>query len=232
MSKKERFLYGGLGACIPMLLQLLQVDAKLMFVGFSTVVFAGYVVRSVVLFALGGTLAAAHKNGVSPLQLIQLGMAAPALLLSFVNGQNVQLPSTPAMSQIRIVSYADAATVSPAVRIGEWEVKEFRPPERSFKQAIFSQASDQIYFIVYHESSDIRDIANTAIAIRDELKHKNLNIQPSIYTPPDHSRYFITLGGEYLSEKQMIELHGLLDQNEIHTRTWDVFCMCYLLEAK
>jgi hypothetical protein len=76
-------------------------------------------IKIVVLFALGGTLAAL-RDSATPWTLIQLGIAAPALITSYINGAAVAGPTDTARqatSSMAVISSAYAADATDHVPI-------------------------------------------------------------------------------------------------------------------
>ncbi len=91
MSGKNRFLLGGTGALIPILLSIAIADAAMIgrYIADQPYELIGYVIRTVILFALGGVWAYVQTSEVQPLKVLQLGVVAPAMLTVLVNAANV-----------------------------------------------------------------------------------------------------------------------------------------------
>jgi hypothetical protein len=91
MSGAKRFWIGGMGSLLPLLVTLLALDIgsivdhpeKL-----TLGIYVGAAIRYVTLFVLGGIIAALNSDETKPIKLIQLGIAAPAVISSFVNAQS------------------------------------------------------------------------------------------------------------------------------------------------
>ena len=102
MSKFIRFGIGGLGGLLPLLATLVAIDLSAIASlidngGFTLGLFVGYAIRILGLFALGGIMAALNSEIRNPLALVQIGIAAPALITSYMSGAaiiNSQLPSS------------------------------------------------------------------------------------------------------------------------------------------
>lgn len=102
MSKFIRFGIGGLGGLLPLLATLVAIDLSAIASlidsgGFTLGLFVGYAIRILGLFALGGIMAALNSEIRNPLALVQIGIAAPALITSYMSGAaiiNTQLPSS------------------------------------------------------------------------------------------------------------------------------------------
>jgi hypothetical protein len=97
MNPWQRFWIGGGGALLPLLVTLLAVDlASLVdhYKDYSIGTYVGTAARYLVLFAVGGIVAALNSDESQPIKLVQLGIAAPALIASYVNAQPPK-PITP-----------------------------------------------------------------------------------------------------------------------------------------
>lgn len=88
----ERLLIGGFGGLTPLFMNLIIIDAKVLAEGFTKLVFFGYSVRALALFALGAFWVYLHRNEGDRLTLLQLGILAPALITALINGRNVDIP--------------------------------------------------------------------------------------------------------------------------------------------
>ena len=121
MTSWTRFWIGGAGAMLPLLVTLLAVDLAPLIDNATHLTFGTYVgaaIRYIVLFTLGGVVAALNSDEVQPIKLVQLGIAAPALVSTYVNAQ---VPKPPPLTQtaavhvsllsLGVVSSAHAASV-------------------------------------------------------------------------------------------------------------------------
>jgi len=114
MSALQRFAIGGLGGLLPLVVSFLSFDPATVITHLATLtlgIYVGYFIKTIVLFVLGGTLAALSDSA-TPWTLVQLGIAAPALITSYINGAGVSGPvegSMHATSSIAIISSAYAA---------------------------------------------------------------------------------------------------------------------------
>ncbi|MER9456153.1 hypothetical protein [Mesorhizobium sp. M0478] len=94
MSKFARFLIGGVGGLLPIVATLVTVDvAAFAYLidhdGLSEGMCVGYMIRVVALFVLGGIMAAVNSDVLNSLALIQIGIAAPALVTSVLSGASL-----------------------------------------------------------------------------------------------------------------------------------------------
>jgi hypothetical protein len=90
MTYWNRFWIGGGGALLPLLVTLLAVDIGPMIDNaphLTVGTYVGAAIRYLVLFTIGGIVAALNSDEVQPIKLVQLGIAAPALISTYVNAQ-------------------------------------------------------------------------------------------------------------------------------------------------
>jgi hypothetical protein len=122
MSASQKFAIGGLGGLLPLIVSFLSFDPATVITNLDTLtpgIYVGYLIKAIVLFSLGGILAAL-SDSVTPWTLIQLGIAAPALITSYINGTGVSGPTErgrQATSSIAVISPAYAAEASGHVPI-------------------------------------------------------------------------------------------------------------------
>lgn len=91
MSKFIQFGFGGLGGLLPLVATLVAIDlsaiASLVDNNSLTLgLCVGYTIKVLGLFSLGGIMAALNNEIRSPLALVQIGIAAPALITSYMSG--------------------------------------------------------------------------------------------------------------------------------------------------
>jgi hypothetical protein len=88
LSKSAIFGLGALGGGLPILVSLLAVDLPTVFSDHSLTAgnLLGYAIRVGILVFLGGVVAMLNSDVKQPLSLVQLGIAAPALVSAYING--------------------------------------------------------------------------------------------------------------------------------------------------
>jgi hypothetical protein len=92
ISSVARFGWGGLGGMLPIFGDLVALDItdiasyvdhpEALTIG----VYIGISIKSLILFVVGGIVAMLHRDIHKPYVLLQLGVVAPALFTSFING--------------------------------------------------------------------------------------------------------------------------------------------------
>ena len=91
MTRISQFGMGGLGGLLPLLASLVAIDAtaiaNILAEDLSRPgLWVGYAIRAIGLFLLGGIMAALNTDVKTPLTLVQIGGAAPALVTAFMTG--------------------------------------------------------------------------------------------------------------------------------------------------
>jgi hypothetical protein len=95
VSRTGAFLLGALGGLLPILVSLLTIDLAPIIdhpdaLSFGN--YCGYCIRVLVLLLLGGAMALLNNEVKHPFAIVQLGIAAPALVTSFIHGAPGRLP--------------------------------------------------------------------------------------------------------------------------------------------
>jgi hypothetical protein len=122
MPTVQRFAVGGLGGLLSIVVSLLSFDPASVVDNIhllTTGMYVGYGIKTIILICLGGTFAAFTDGTTKPLTLLQIGIAAPALITSYINGTGVSGP-TGKTSHAAAISSAYAAEISshtPIVRV-------------------------------------------------------------------------------------------------------------------
>jgi hypothetical protein len=117
----RRFWIGGGGALLPLLVTLLALDLVSIidnYDKYSIGTYVGTALRYAVLFVLGGIVAALNYDEKKPIRLVQLGIAAPALVASYVNAQTPPSPPHRDTAVPAVVRVGDFAFVSSAHAAG------------------------------------------------------------------------------------------------------------------
>jgi hypothetical protein len=111
MTSWKRFWIGGGGALLPVLVTLYALDLSSMidhYKDYSIGTYVGTGLRYSFLFVIGGFFAALNYDEVKPVKLVQLGVAAPALIATWANPVAIakQTPNQTAAAFSWNISYA------------------------------------------------------------------------------------------------------------------------------
>jgi hypothetical protein len=120
MSTSTRFWIGGGGALLPLLVTLLAADLGPLIdhpAALSVGTYVGAAIRYLMLFAIGGVVAALNSDEVQPIKLVQLGIAAPALISTYVNAQTPKPVTQTATVHVMMLSL-DVVSTAHATGIG------------------------------------------------------------------------------------------------------------------
>lgn len=111
MTKLTSFALGSLGGLLPILASLVTIDLAPLFDQGSLLTMGncvGYGIRVCALLVLGGTMAALNAEVTQPLALVQLGIAAPALITSYINAAPLPPPKKAPTASLTLISPAQA----------------------------------------------------------------------------------------------------------------------------
>jgi hypothetical protein len=146
MSHFYRFGLGGLGGLLPVLATLVAIDLSSIATlvdhgGVTEGLCVGYAIRVFGLFALGGVMAAINSEVTAPIALVQIGIAAPALVTSYLTGAVINKNQPSGGVSIISTAYAEPlASKSDAVLAGflgdvvTGITPGFRVPEKDITQ--------------------------------------------------------------------------------------------------
>jgi hypothetical protein len=80
----ERWLYGGAGSVAPQAITGITVDFASVFATFTPVAFIGWLIRALLLIAIGGFVSFLHRKETDPWRAFLIGLSAPALLSTLI----------------------------------------------------------------------------------------------------------------------------------------------------
>lgn len=201
MSTQKKILLGGLGALTPIIMNLLVVDLNVLLVNVTGLALAGYLIRVVILFYLGGLVAYLHKDENSPLKLFELGIAAPALITALLNAGHVETPKTTA--QATGISTVSGMIVPSAYAqtIGK-EIKTFSIPEESqtqqFLRGLTGSTSKNVWFVIAGSHPKVED----ATAQAGQITQSGKGFTAEVYAPYKENRnYAVVIGSNLILEE-------------------------------
>ena len=140
MNSQKRFLVGGGGALMPVLISILAIDVGAVLgsdSSLSTANIIGIFIRYFVLFVIGGVVAFLHEDETNSFKLFELGVAAPALLTSLISAQGIITDT----NQDRSISFFDNISLVSSAYAGT----EIQVAKTSFLGDVFQGISGQAY---------------------------------------------------------------------------------------
>ena len=116
MTPRKRFLFGGTGALLPVLVSILTLDINAYLSDPEALMHAapGIIIRYALLFFLGGFITYLHDDEDKPFKLVELGIAAPALISSLVAGHAAVNSSPAQVGNDRHAAVLDFSIISSA----------------------------------------------------------------------------------------------------------------------
>lgn len=94
LSMRTKILVGGLGALTPIIINLLMVDLEKLLIQVTPISIISYIIKVIILFYLGGIVAYFNKDENKPFKLFQLGIYAPALIITLMNAAQLKSGSS------------------------------------------------------------------------------------------------------------------------------------------
>ena len=195
---------GGIAANAPTLLNLATVD-QIVLTDISLSASLGYIVRLIAFFFMGVLVVAINKED-NWKKAVQIGMLAPTLLTSYLNGRQatpvetapaaiVEQQEKPSSFLWVPVAHADEVQAAPAPVTSAVKILE-RPRESGAQQflrgLLGSWKKDDSWFVVLDQYETLPR-AIEAIHKMDDAK-KMGNIRPEVYVSGKIPAYFLIAG--------------------------------------
>ena len=174
-----------------------------------------YLIRVVILFAVGGFVAILNRGEDDPFKVFQLGIAAPALITAFINGNNVTILKTPAnphaaISTIRFsAEYTSLIPSTYAQASEQKEIKKFSLPKETaiqqFYRGILGSTPKNVWFVIAGSHLKEEDAERQA----QQLRAKGFSAD--VYAPYGGNPYYaVVIGAQLtLSEAQQLRLRAI-----------------------
>ena len=225
MTTKKRVLIGAIGGITPYLLTLAMIDVEQALRGFDLFAALGLAMRCLVLIFAGALVAYFHETEQDEFKLFQLGVAAPALLATGINGYSAAqkpeiglVPPTafelPAPSegtthglQLRLIgaAHAEGIELPPPAQVKNTPYLQQRQEGRieRFWQGLVGAAPETRYFVIAGTHAE----AAVAQGQAEALKAKGYAAE---VLPPDRLRaYYAVAIGTHLTLEQAQRLRAM-----------------------
>lgn len=202
MDARQRIFLGSIGGITPYLVTLLSIDFKSAVGSYETLDWIGLAVRCLVLMFLGSLVAFLHKSEKEQFKVFQLGLAAPALLATFINGNlgNHQTLPSPIeddrTAYISLFSRANAAEYINTSMLREPNVSASSRFLRGVFGTKLSTSGDETYFVIvgFHNSKE------KALEQVDLLATKRY--KAVVYNPDTNSNFYAVVIASYVTREE------------------------------
>lgn len=201
LDTKTRILVGAIGGISPIIISLLVVDIVSLFNETGLVDGIGLAIRFLVLVFIGGLIGYLHQNEDEPFKLFQLGIAAPALLTTAINGNSIvnqsYLREHTAQTNVSFFiksAHADSVTFKNATFFQESKISDAQLFLRGLiGTSLFSNKDDWYVIVGSHRNID---------AARAQVKNiSQKKYMAKVYSPVTHSKYYSVVIGANLDLK-------------------------------
>jgi hypothetical protein len=216
MDARTRFLLGGIGGLAPIILFLINLDFERYVADASTWTTVGYVVRALLLFALGGFVAYLHEKEETRITLFLVGVSAPSLIAGYLSTSNPSYsPREHSESQSVPVTIRDRsaftfafrnAFAEPALPRTSGEVKHFTLPAQNagsqFVEGLLGVTPRNVWFVIVGSHLSLADA---------EIQAKNINgkfigYKANVYAPYQSNPYYAVVIGSHLTQDEAARL--------------------------
>lgn len=207
MDFKQRVILGAIGGITPYLVTLLSIDFKSAVLSYEVLDWVGLIVRCFILTFLGSLVAYLHKAENEPFKLFQLGLAAPALLATFINGgagNNEALPSPVKAGNYTISVFREAvAEDGTYVNSGMLREPKVSGASRFFRGLFGTKlktTEGETYFVIVGSHKQYEQAKKQA----DNLENKNYKAE--VFNPYGLSKYYGVVIASNVSREEAIHL--------------------------
>ena len=205
MDSRTRFILGGIGGLAPIVLFLINLDFERYVTDATTWKTVGYVVRTILLFLLGGFVAYLHETEKKRITLFLVGVSAPALIAGYLSTANPNLAqartaSTPTKEHTLLFIFPSAhAQSAPATPD---QIKRFTLPAQNagsqFLDGLLGIQPNNVWFVIVGSHLDVNDARKRAQGINQRVK----SYQAAVYAPYADNPYYAVVIGAHLTQSE------------------------------
>ncbi len=200
MSSKTRFWIGGVGGLAPVIIFLIRVDWEHIIMNVTGPQVAGYCVRALVLFLIGGFVAYLHGDEQKPFKAFELGLAAPALIAGYITASSLvpaqTAPSVPGARPDASFAIVGVAYAEPQLPDSlSHNLKRFTLPKLSattqFLEGLIGLTPRHVWFVIVGSHQRLEDARVQA----DDINRRNRKFKAEVYAPyGDNPCYAVVIG--------------------------------------
>ncbi len=205
METRKKLLIGGLGATTPVIVNLLVTDFKVLLVDVTIPTVIGFLIKAVVLFYVGGLVAVLHKDEKNPIRIFELGILAPALIISMVNGANID--TSKIQAQISETSAPSFSLVASLYALPPQEdVKQFtlpkENPKQQFLRGLTGSRNKNVWFVIVGSHGELEDAREQV----RQIAQREDGFEAEVYAPYGRNTNYSVVIGALLTYKQAKKL--------------------------
>ena len=214
LGDRQRIIAGGLGALVPVVLSLIVVDLETLRLEFTLLSVLSYALRAAGLFFLGALVGWAHKKEHDAFKVLQLGMAAPALLTTLINANRVSVPQTPQTAPTQASTlwfpgviqsaYAQPPTPTAAATPQTPTIRQYKypaeTPAQQIKRGLFGVTAKNVWYVVVASHLKAQDAETEAAQVRAK------GFVAQVYAPYGTNPYYSVIIGANLTQSDAQKL--------------------------
>lgn len=199
MSVYKRFLIGGIGGLAPVLMFLALGDWDRYIIDATPYKIAGYGVRGLALFILGGIIAYLHSDERKPFKLFELGLGAPALVAGALTSALVSKPADYSHNiSLSIVGVAFAQSVSATSSFKRFSLS-VQSPANQFIEGLVGGTPKNVWFVIIGSYNDVSNAQKQATQINQQYPQ----FKAEVYAPYDgEGPYYRVVIGSNLTQSE------------------------------
>lgn len=220
LDTKTRITLGALGGISPIIISLLVVDIVQLFNETGLMDGIGLAIRFLVLIFIGGLIGYLHTKEEEPFKLFQLGIAAPALLTTAINGNSIAnqtlLKEHSAENQYHFFIKSAYAADTNYKNLSDFKEPKVNNTQLFLRGLIGTKlfSDDDDYYVIIGSHKNIKQ------AKQQVEKIKKKHYKAKIYSPTNGSKYFSVVIGANLDLKEAEKLQARAIRNGLPRDTY------------
>jgi hypothetical protein len=192
VTNRERFLIGGIGGLMPVLMFLATGDFARFFTNSFVLTAVGYCVRAIILFFVGGFVVCLYRDEKHRMKIFHLGLGAPAMIAGFLATQPNSIPTARAHMTL---NGNFIAVVQAQVSPNRDELKRFTLPVPSptaqFLEGLVGIQPKNVWFVISGSYLSFDNAKESAKKINDS----HPDFHADVYAPyQDNPNYAVVIG--------------------------------------
>lgn len=205
MKSHVRFLIGGIGGLTPVLMFLINVDFEKYVADATALKTLGYLVRTTVLFLLGGFIAYLHETETKKFTLFLIGLAAPSLIAGYINSASQSASQPGNLTQGKLTNQSSFSLIPSAYAqdaTTPLNIKKFTLPKQSpteeFIQGLTGMSPKNVWFVIVGSHLRIEDAKKQAESANSKFK----DFKAEVYAPLGDNPYYTVVIGANLTQSE------------------------------